>query len=131
MKKLNKDGVLPIGSAFNNLLAALKEATTGSEEETTILEEMSEFLLSNPEIIHTSWVDIPSYLKEYIPLIIAFALVLNFIDSQNQSEIALSIASKTLQSAGLTELKNESTKALHGRDRLVCANFMAIPGIPE
>lgn len=81
-------------SSFYLALARLKRAPAYSDQERLVLKEVLLAILANPERVHSFWVDIPGYLKQYGPLRDVFTVALKFLKSTkersgSQSEVAL------------------------------------------
>lgn len=81
-------------NCFYWALARLKKVPAYSEEERLVLKELLSAILANPERVHSFWVDIPGYLKQYGPLRDIFTVALKFLKTTkerpgSQSEVAL------------------------------------------
>ncbi|MCX6798458.1 MAG: hypothetical protein NTX66_04610 [Candidatus Falkowbacteria bacterium] len=114
------------GSEYNRLLQIFKDTDPYSIAEKECLKDIIYLLVERPEILYTSWVDTPTYLKEHYPLVFAFHL------ANQMNKLADSIATQP------TVAMNADTKfrkvlfdisELKGRARMVCSNFMAVPSL--
>jgi len=112
------------GSEYNRLLQIFKDTNPYSTEEKECLKDIICLLVEKPGILHTSWVDTPTYLKEHYPLVLAFHLA-------NQMNKLAETLSTSTQSSMATNIKNVifDISDLKGEARVVCSNFMAIPGL--
>lgn len=109
------------GSSYNKLLSALKSTSSYSEEERSILAKIFFFLMESPEKLYLSWVDTPGYLKDYGPLRDQFILA-NRLNRRTQSDIVMYLSAAP-------QPKSTAASKLEGPARMVCYNFMALPGL--
>ena len=118
----------PTGSPYYRAIADLKTTPAYSEEEGLILANILSILLESPSRFHTFWADTPTHLRNYGPLRDQFILAnrMNRMvpESLTQSGVAMRVAEPHFKVRfDLAEMKGES--------RVVCYNYVAIPGIPR
>ncbi|MFA5163737.1 MAG: hypothetical protein WC441_04465 [Patescibacteria group bacterium] len=118
----------PTGSPYYRAIADLKTSPAYSEEEGQILARILFILMESPSRMRTFWADTPTHLRDYGPLrdqfILANRMNRMIPASLTQSDVAMRVAEPEFKVRfDLAEMKGES--------RVVCYNYVAMPGIPR